>query len=84
MNLTGIIRLQEKIARSKGFTAEEIDFILDATAVAVLANRLLSAMPVTLSCGCIFCDLDIELHEDAEGFHHVVKGKRISCTRVKP
>jgi hypothetical protein len=29
----------------------------------------------------VFCDLDIELHEDAIGFHHVgPKGERIECT----
>ena len=36
---------------------------------------------ITPSCGCVFCDLDIELHEDAIGFHHVgPKGERIECT----
>jgi hypothetical protein len=34
---------------------------------------------------CPFCDLEHELHEDAQGFHHVIKGERIDCVgRVKP
>lgn len=33
---------------------------------------------------CTCCDLDIELHEDEQGFHHVVKGKRIACSGGKP
>lgn len=28
---------------------------------------------------CIFCDLENELHEDAKGFHHVIKGVRRAC-----
>lgn len=35
---------------------------------------------VTPSCGCVFCDLKIDLHEDAAGFHHLgPEGQRIDC-----
>ncbi len=36
-------------------------------------------LQVTPSCGCVFCDVEIELHEDARGFHHVIQGERIPC-----
>lgn len=34
---------------------------------------------VTPSCGCVFCDLKLPLHKDAEGFHHVAEGERVQC-----
>jgi hypothetical protein len=37
---------------------------------------------VTPSCGCVFCDLKIELHDDALGRHHVTQGERVTCTRA--
>jgi hypothetical protein len=40
-------------------------------------------MRVTPSCGCVFCDLKVDLHEDDSGFHHVAQGERIECTRGK-
>jgi hypothetical protein len=33
----------------------------------------------TASCGCVFCDLKLPLHEDEVGFHHVAEGKRVAC-----
>ena len=39
---------------------------------------------VTPSCGCVFCDIKVPLHEDATGFHHVVDGEGIPCGRAKP
>lgn len=35
---------------------------------------------VTNSCGCIFCDLGVELHEDTKGYHHVAHGERVVCS----
>lgn len=29
---------------------------------------------------CALCDLEHKLHEDAQGFHHVVKGERVACS----
>lgn len=29
---------------------------------------------------CALCDLEYQLHEDAQGFHHVVKGERAACS----
>lgn len=39
--------------------------------------------PAVLGCGCVFCDLNLELHEDeAHGFHHISpKGEVATCTR---
>lgn len=37
---------------------------------------------VTPSCGCVFCDLNLELHEDSGGFHHVSNGETALCTRA--
>lgn len=34
-------------------------------------------MSVTPSCGCVFCDLDLE---PVDGFHEGPKGERIECT----
>ena len=28
---------------------------------------------------CEHCDLEHRLHEDAQGFHHVIKGERVPC-----
>lgn len=28
---------------------------------------------------CALCDLEHKLHEDAQGFHHVIKGERVAC-----
>ena len=28
---------------------------------------------------CTLCDLEHQLYEDAQGFHHVIKGERVSC-----
>jgi hypothetical protein len=28
---------------------------------------------------CALCDLEHALHEDAQGFHHVIKGERVAC-----
>ena len=39
---------------------------------------------VTKSCGCVFCDIGVELHEDAKGFHHVACGKRVACPQSQP
>lgn len=32
---------------------------------------------------CHYCDMEFELHEDAQGFHHVVKGERAACTSAQ-
>lgn len=29
---------------------------------------------------CALCDLEHQLHEDAQGFHHVIKGERVACS----
>lgn len=28
---------------------------------------------------CQHCDMEYDLHEDAQGFHHIVKGERVAC-----
>lgn len=44
-----------------------------------------AAMRVTPSCGCVFCDVELEVHEDEAGFHHVgPDGERVPCNAQKP
>lgn len=53
-------------------------------AVAVAQGDLdaMGRIRVTPSCGCVFCDLSLPTHEDAQGFHHVAKGgERVPCDR---
>lgn len=46
------------------------------------ARWYLDEQKVTSSCGCIFCDLKLDLHEDAQGFHHVAPGgERVMCAK---
>lgn len=32
---------------------------------------------------CELCDKEHQLHEDAHGFHHVVKGERVACASAQ-
>ena len=55
--------------------------------LAVLINviqhqRAKEVTAVKDSSGCVFCDCDIVLHLDDQGFHHAdIKGERIACYR---
>lgn len=31
---------------------------------------------------CAHCDHEHQLHEDAQGFHHVIRGERVACCSV--
>ncbi len=46
------------------------------------AIRALSSFPSTqllTPTYCAHCAMEHQLHEDAQGFHHVIKGERVSC-----
>jgi hypothetical protein len=55
------------------------DGLAEALAVSRGDREAISKIRVTPSCGCVFCDLKIQLHEDDQGFHHVAEGERIPC-----
>jgi len=52
-----------------------------ADAIMTLLAAQPPAAPVEVSYAsyCPYCDLEHELHEDAQGFHHIVKGERVEC-----
>ncbi len=41
-------------------------------------------MSVRAPSGCVFCDVDIEVHRDIAGPFHKMHGRRRACTRRKP
>lgn len=54
----------------------------EAVAVAQGDLEAIQRVRVTPSCGCVFCDLKLPLHEDAKGFHHIARsGERVNCIR---
>src|SRR6185503_20141742 len=50
---------------------------LNAANAALAAQAPAAPVEVSDASYCPYCDLEHELHEDAQGFHHIVKGERV-------
>lgn len=80
--------IEDQIAKDAmtalGVTEPTVDLstlkpIKDADRVENVEAALNEQSSVTRSCGCVFCDIKVTLHEDEIGPHHVVKGERVPC-----
>jgi hypothetical protein len=52
---------------------------IDDAVDAILALPSTHSRTAASASYCALCDLEHQLHEDAQGFHHVVKGARVGC-----